>query len=91
MCGFFIIVFLKIIFNITSNALTGIVCFGQLVILSKSSLGDEIVSTLDKSLYLVLIKLGFRNIVVECKMVSSSYESIELDVIDERSLIRIIT
>ena len=58
----------------------------QLAILSRSSLREEIVSTLETSL---VLKEGlFGKIVEECKVESSAYEWIGLDVTDRRSLMK---
>ena len=59
----------------------------QLAILSRSSLREEIVSTLDISL--VLVEGLFGKIVEECKVESSAYEWMGLDVMDRRSLMKI--
>ena len=59
----------------------------QLAILPRSSLREEIVSTLETSLELEEGLEG--NIVEECKVESSAYEWMGLSEIDNRSLMKI--
>ena len=63
------------------------ILIGKIKIFLSFFLSFKIVSTLDWSL--VSIEGGLRNIVEECKVESSAYEWIELDVMDKRSLMKI--